>query len=150
MNLLHAAAFVYAPERESAGAPSAELQQAREQLQRLTETNAQLQDAIDKALRREKELQDNEALYVSLVDNLPVHVFRKDPAGRFIFCNRAFCTALKQPRKKSSARPTSTSIRRSWRRSTSTTIGAFARRAKFWKASRSIRIPAASASTSRS
>jgi phosphoserine phosphatase RsbU/P len=62
------------------------------------DTNAQLQDALAQSLLREKALQESEALYQSLVDNLPVHVFRKDPQGRFIFCNRAFCAALKRPR----------------------------------------------------
>ncbi|MCR4411800.1 MAG: PAS domain-containing protein [Thermoguttaceae bacterium] len=32
-----------------------------------------------------------EALYASLVANLPVHVLRKDLEGRFVFANRSFC-----------------------------------------------------------
>ncbi len=37
------------------------------------------------------------ALYQSLVDSLPLAVFRKDTAGRFIFGNARFCQAVGQP-----------------------------------------------------
>ena len=43
---------------------------------------------------------DPAQVFQTLVDSLPVPVFRKDPQGRFIFCNQAFCTALKRPREK--------------------------------------------------
>jgi PAS domain S-box-containing protein len=42
-------------------------------------------------------LQDSEALYHSLVEGLPVCIFRKDLAGRFTFGNQAFCSSLKRP-----------------------------------------------------
>jgi sigma-B regulation protein RsbU (phosphoserine phosphatase) len=104
-----AAAFRCAAEQE-AGAEAAaghmeillrteaELTQLRALVQRLEQTGAQLQQALDQAVERERALQHSESLYQSLVDNLPVRVFRKDHQGRFIFCNRAFCTALNRPR----------------------------------------------------
>src|SRR5579859_2743795 len=58
----------------------------------------QLQETLRQSQERQRVLEESEALYQSLVDNLPVRVFRKDPQGRFIFCNRAFCLSLKQPR----------------------------------------------------
>ncbi len=44
----------------------------------------------------ERELRDSEALYHSLVENLPMCVFRKDQKGRFVFANSRFCELLKQ------------------------------------------------------
>jgi PAS domain S-box-containing protein len=45
----------------------------------------------------ESALRMSEALYQSLVDNIPQHIFRKDLHGRFIFANRLFCEALGKP-----------------------------------------------------
>ncbi len=42
-------------------------------------------------------LRDSEALYSSLVENLPVHVLRKDRKGQFTFANRSFCRLLGKP-----------------------------------------------------
>ncbi len=39
----------------------------------------------------EEKLQNSEALYHSLVENLPQNIFRKDREGRFTFGNRRFC-----------------------------------------------------------
>lgn len=39
----------------------------------------------------ERKLRDSERLYQSLVDTLPLHIFRKDNDGRFVFANRFFC-----------------------------------------------------------
>ena len=36
-------------------------------------------------------VKDMESLYLSLVENLPVHVARKDLSGKITFANRAFC-----------------------------------------------------------
>ena len=44
----------------------------------------------------ERELRDSEALYHSLVENLPMCVFRKDQTGRFVFANSRFCELLKR------------------------------------------------------
>jgi PAS domain S-box-containing protein len=47
----------------------------------------------------ERELRDSEALYQSLVENLPMCVVRKDPQGRYVFANREFREwARKSPR----------------------------------------------------
>jgi PAS domain S-box-containing protein len=42
-------------------------------------------------------LRDSEALYASLLETLPLYVFRKDLQGRFTFVNRAFCQMLGLP-----------------------------------------------------
>jgi PAS domain S-box-containing protein len=44
--------------------------------------------------RAEKVLRDSQALYSSLVENLPVQVVRKDLEGRFTFANQRFCDEL--------------------------------------------------------
>jgi len=45
----------------------------------------------------EKMIGDLRALYISLVENLPVHVLRKDMKGRIVFANRSFCELLGKP-----------------------------------------------------
>ncbi len=47
--------------------------------------------------RDEERLRDSEALYHSLVENLPQNIFRKDLDGRFTFGNQRFCTTLGKP-----------------------------------------------------
>ena len=42
-------------------------------------------------------INDSQALYSSLVENLPVHVLRKDLDGRFTFANQSFCDLLGKP-----------------------------------------------------
>jgi PAS domain S-box-containing protein len=41
--------------------------------------------------RAEEALRESQALYSSLVEQLPVGIFRKDPAGRYILVNPWFC-----------------------------------------------------------
>ncbi|MBP7689082.1 MAG: PAS domain S-box protein [Thermoflexales bacterium] len=43
------------------------------------------------------QLNDSEALYHGLVENLPQNIFRKDRQGRFTFANRNFCVASDRP-----------------------------------------------------
>jgi PAS domain S-box-containing protein len=43
--------------------------------------------------RAEDALRDSQALYHSLVTNLPISLFTKDRAGRFLFANERFCEA---------------------------------------------------------
>ena len=49
---------------------------------------------IGEQKRAERALRDSEALYHSLVESLPMNVFRKDMQGRFTFANRLFCETL--------------------------------------------------------
>jgi PAS domain S-box-containing protein len=48
--------------------------------------------------RAEQILQDSEALYRSLVDNLPLYMLRKDLRGRFTFVNELFLRLLERRR----------------------------------------------------
>ncbi|MBD3268145.1 PAS domain S-box protein [bacterium] len=47
----------------------------------------------------ERKLQQSEALHQSLVENLPLFVFRKDVEGRFTFMNSNMCQSLGKPQK---------------------------------------------------
>src|SRR5688572_16501943 len=42
-------------------------------------------------------LRDSEALYHSLVEGLPLNIFRKDRLGLFTFANRRFCETIRRP-----------------------------------------------------
>ncbi len=50
---------------------------------------------ITRFKQTEKSLSDSETLYHSLVETLPVCLFRKDRQGRFTFANGPFCAELK-------------------------------------------------------
>ncbi|MCS7238921.1 MAG: response regulator [Thermoguttaceae bacterium] len=50
-----------------------------------------LEAEIERRKIVEQDLRDSQALYSSLVENLPVHVLRKDLEGRFTFANQSFC-----------------------------------------------------------
>lgn len=54
--------------------------------------------AVDISIRRaaERALKDSEAIYSSLVNNIPLLLFRKDISGRFTFANQRFCASLGQ------------------------------------------------------
>lgn len=43
---------------------------------------------------RDQALAESEALYHTLVENLPLNVFRKDNEGRFTFCNQRLCASF--------------------------------------------------------
>ena len=47
--------------------------------------------------RAEKAMLDSEALYHSLVETLPLNVFRKDLHGRFTFANQLFGKTVGRP-----------------------------------------------------
>ncbi|MFW6169183.1 MAG: ABC transporter substrate-binding protein [Planctomycetota bacterium] len=63
----------------------------------LAAANAELKREIEERKRAEHEIRDSQALYSSLVENLPVHVVRKDPDGRFTFANQSFYELLGKP-----------------------------------------------------
>ncbi len=63
----------------------------------LAAANAALQAEVAERERAESALRDSEALYQSLVEHLPLAVYRKDLHGRFIFGNHKFCEALRRP-----------------------------------------------------
>ena len=44
--------------------------------------------------RTDQELHESRALYESLVESLPLNVFRKDLEGRFVFVNQRFCNTV--------------------------------------------------------
>ena len=63
----------------------------------LARTNEELKHEVAYRKRAEELIRDSEALYSSLVDNLPVQMLRKDLDGTFTFANRAFCELLDKP-----------------------------------------------------
>jgi PAS domain S-box-containing protein len=81
------------------------LRTAHEELERRVEertaelllANARLEREVAERTRAESVLKDSEALYFSLVENLPVRVSRKDLDGRIIFANKSFCELLGRP-----------------------------------------------------
>ena len=52
---------------------------------------------ISKSKRAEQDLRESQALYHSLVDQLPAGIFRKDHAGRYVFVNSWFCRLKDMP-----------------------------------------------------
>jgi PAS domain S-box-containing protein len=50
------------------------------------------QDLLEQRVKeRTEELRQSQALYHSLVGHLPLHIYRKDQEGRFVFVNSHFC-----------------------------------------------------------
>ncbi len=49
--------------------------------------------------RAEERLRDSEALYCSLVESLPMCIFRKDMEGRVVYVNQRYCKELKKESK---------------------------------------------------
>ena len=69
-------------------------EQLLSELRELRLRNAQLETAEAQRRRAEKEIRDSQALYSSLVENLPVQILRKDLQGRFTFASQSFCQLL--------------------------------------------------------
>ena len=67
------------------------VQERSMELQRATE---ELRVEIDERARAERELGHSEAHYFSLIENLPIHVIRKDVEGRFTLASPSFCALL--------------------------------------------------------
>jgi two-component system sensor histidine kinase/response regulator len=57
---------------------------------------AALQREIEGRQAAELALRNSEALYHSLVESLPINIFRKDQPGRFTFANKLFCETLRK------------------------------------------------------
>lgn len=51
---------------------------------------------ISKRKRIEAKLEESQAIYDSLVDSLPINVFRKDRQGKIVFVNRRYCEDVGQ------------------------------------------------------
>jgi two-component system sensor histidine kinase/response regulator len=71
------------------------------ELLRATQT---LESEIDERKRAERELSHSQAHYLSLIENLPIHVIRKDLEGRFTFVSQSFCELLGAPVEKVSGK----------------------------------------------
>jgi PAS domain S-box-containing protein len=50
---------------------------------------------ISAGKRQEERIRDSEALYHSLVESLPMCIFRKDLEGKVVYVNQRYCTELK-------------------------------------------------------
>jgi PAS domain S-box-containing protein len=65
--------------------------------ERLEAANRQYQENLQQLVQeRTRAWQESEALYRSLVENLPQSILRKDLAGRFTFASQRFCQSLGQ------------------------------------------------------
>jgi PAS domain S-box-containing protein len=69
----------------------------QERTAELANLNTTLQAQIREREDAEQALRDSEALYHSLVENLPLNIFRKDRAGHFTFANAQFCKTVRKP-----------------------------------------------------
>jgi len=65
-----------------------------EQTAEIREANVSLEREITERKRAEEVIRNSEALYSSLVENLPVNVLRKDLEGKFTFASKSFCEQI--------------------------------------------------------
>lgn len=59
--------------------------------------NQKLNEEILERNKTEEALKNSEALYESLVQSIPLNIFRKDTDGRYTFANHQFCKTLGKP-----------------------------------------------------
>ncbi|MBM4087944.1 MAG: response regulator, partial [Planctomycetes bacterium] len=84
------------------------LREAHKELERRVEertaelerANAELQREFTERKQAEQTLRESEAVYLSLVESLPLNVLRKDMDGRVVFGNRRYCESLGRPLEK--------------------------------------------------
>jgi PAS domain S-box-containing protein len=77
--------------------PDGEEGRLRSQVADLERLLGEREQAVQDQQRAEVALRNSEALYHSLVESLPLCVYRKDLQGRFTFANRRFCAGLAKP-----------------------------------------------------
>lgn len=70
-----------------------------ERSEALHQATKELQSEIGERERAERELGHSEAHYFSLIENLPIHVIRKDVQGRFTLASPSFCELVGIPLK---------------------------------------------------
>ena len=63
----------------------------------LASANEELTREVAERRRAQEVSRNSEAIYSSLVENLPLHVLRKDADGRFVFANQSFCDLVGKP-----------------------------------------------------
>ncbi|MHC4399157.1 MAG: ABC transporter substrate-binding protein [Planctomycetota bacterium] len=63
----------------------------------LERANANLQREVAERKQAEQTLRESEAVYLSLVESLPLNVLRKDLEGRVVFGNQRYCETLGHP-----------------------------------------------------
>jgi len=52
---------------------------------------------VTRRITVENELEESRAIYESLVESLPINIFRKDREGRIVFGNKRYCDSLGRP-----------------------------------------------------
>jgi PAS domain S-box-containing protein len=63
----------------------------------LRETAADLKNQADQRALAEQQAGRYQQHFLSLIENLPIHVIRKDTEGRFTFASPSFCELLEKP-----------------------------------------------------
>ena len=70
---------------------------ARQREAKIAQAKDELQEVVAERARARQALEVSEALYESLVENLDVHVLRKDLDGRLEFASKSYCELLGKP-----------------------------------------------------
>ena len=65
---------------------------AQQRAETLSQVNASLEREVKQREQAEIQARDSQAVYASLVEDLPIPIIRKDAEGRFLFANQAFCS----------------------------------------------------------
>ncbi|MBW8780410.1 MAG: response regulator [Verrucomicrobia bacterium] len=77
---------------DEAGDLAGAFNQMADTIQRQVQALRKAKEELEQRVReRTEKLQTSESFLNSLLENLPVNIFRKDLAGRFIFANRRYC-----------------------------------------------------------